>query len=305
MSAATMYQQVEDFITSLETEKGYSENTRLAYRSDLFQFLDYLDKHTDGIKSWDNLTRQHIMDYILYMKGDLEYASSTAARKVAAIKSFFHDLVRQRLIRNDPTATLDSPRVKKYRPKPVSPQEVERLLELPVDRETPRGYRDRAILELLYATGMRVSEIVALEVGDVDLATGSVRCFGKGGKERVIPIHAHAVHALEMYLEKGRLHLLKKGNALEKALFLNPRGEKLTRQGLWLIIKSYVREGGLAESITPHTLRHSFAAHMLHGGANLKDVQEILGHANISTTQVYTQLGGDAIGGSNSNSQAE
>jgi len=283
-----MQQAIDDFLQSLTTEKAYSENTRAAYRNDLGQFLDYVRTHVPRVKEWSDVKKQDIIQYIMYMKGDLEYASSTTARKVAAVKSFFHHLSITKAIPDDPTATLDSPRVKKYLPKSVSREQIERLLAMPADNPTPRGYRDRAILELLYATGMRVSEIVALKIDDVDLATGSVRCLGKGGRERIIPLQGRARNALEEYLSHGRLELLR--DAGEKALFLNPRGEKLTRQGLWLIIKGYVREAGLSESITPHTLRHSFAAHMLGNGADLRDVQELLGHANISTTQVYTHL---------------
>ncbi|NLS78062.1 MAG: tyrosine recombinase [Chloroflexi bacterium] len=286
-----MHQQIEDFLAFLEAEKGYSENTKVAYQNDLGQFVDYLANHATGVSEWGQVTKQHVIAFIMHMKGDLEYAASTTARKVAAIKSLFHYLVSTKVVADDPTATLDSPHVKKYLPRPVSKGEVEQLLEMPALEESPRSFRDRAILELLYATGMRVSEIVAVEVGDVDLATGSVRCFGKGGKERIMPMPDRAIQALETYLEKGRRVLLK--DPAEKTLFLNPRGEKLTRQGLWLIIKGYVREAGLDETITPHTLRHSFAAHMLGSGADLKNVQELLGHANISTTQVYQQVGNE------------
>ncbi len=286
-----MRQQIEDFLTFLESEKGYSENTKVAYQNDLGQFLDYLGKHEPGISEWGQVTKQHIISFVMHMKGDLEYASSTTARKVAAIKSLFHYLVSARIVGDDPTATLDSPHVKKYLPRPVSKAEVEQLLAMPARENSARAYRDQAILELLYATGMRVSEIVSVEVGDVDLATGSVRCFGKGGRERIMPMPERAIQALENYMENGRRALIK--DPAENTLFLNPRGEKLTRQGLWLIIKGYVREAGLDESITPHTLRHSFAAHMLNSGADIKNVQELLGHANISTTQVYQQVGNE------------
>ena len=286
-----MRQQIQDFLAYLEVEKGYSENTKVAYRNDLGQFLEYLGNHASGVARWGDVQKAHIVAYIMYMKGTLEYASSTTARKVAAVKSLFHYLLVHKLVQDDPTATLDSPRVKKYLPKPISRAEIECLLAMPAQSGGARSYRDSGILELLYATGMRVSEVASLEVGDVDLATGSVRCFGKAGKERIVPIPARAIEALEAYLDQGRLHLLK--DPAEKALFLNPRGTKLTRQGLWLIIKGYVREAGLSNSITPHTLRHSFAAHMLNSGADLRNVQTLLGHANISTTQVYTQVTGN------------
>lgn len=289
-----MQKKIEEFLTSLEVEKGYSENTRVAYKNDLGQFLDYLKTHADpAVSDWGAVKKDNLVAYISHLKADREYASTTVARKVAAIKSFFHFLVAEGFIKDDPTATLDSPRVKKYLPRAISQQDVERLLDEAAKKDAPRSLRDRAILELLYATGMRVSELVAMNVGDVDMASASVRCFGKGDKERVIPIYERAVQALELYLSKGRLYLLR--NAEQKALFLNQRGERLTRQGLWLIVKGYVKEAGIQVPVTPHTLRHSFATHMLRGGADLRNVQELLGHANIATTQVYTQVSNERL----------
>ncbi len=289
-----MLRRVQEFLTSIEVEKGYSENTRVAYRNDLTQFLEFLSTQAQPpVSTWDEVSKDHLTAYILHLKNVREYASTTVARKVAAIKSFFHFLVAEGLITDDPTATLDSPRVKKYLPRAITQEQVERLLDSASQKQTPRGLRDRAILELLYATGMRVSELVALNVGDVDLASASVRCFGKGGKERVIPIYERAVEAVDDYVSKGRIHLLR--DAEERALFLNQRGQRLTRQGLWLIVKGYVKEAGLNVPVTPHTLRHSFATHMLRGGADLRNVQELLGHANIATTQVYTQVSNERL----------
>lgn len=289
-----MRKRLEEYLTSLEIEKGYSENTRVAYKNDLHQFLNFLETQADPkVKSWNEVKKEHLVAYILNLKKEREYASTTVARKVAAIKSFFHFLVADGLIRDDPTATLDSPRVKKYLPRAISQEDVEKLLEAASKTDTPRALRDRTILELLYATGMRVSELVALNVGDVDLASASVRCFGKGGRERVIPIYERAAQAIDEYLNKGRIHLLR--DSAQKALFLNQRGQRLTRQGLWLIVKGYVKEAGIQAQVTPHTLRHSFATHMLRGGADLRDVQELLGHANIATTQVYTQVSNERL----------
>jgi integrase/recombinase XerD len=289
-----MQRKVEEFLTSLEVEKGYSENTRVAYKNDLSQFLDYLKtKAVPAVNDWSEVKKDHLVAYILSLKADREYASTTVARKVAAIKSFFHFLVAEGFVRDDPTATLDSPRVKKYLPRAISQEDVEKLLEAPGQSNEPRPLRDRAILELLYATGMRVSELVALNEGDVDLPSASVRCFGKGGKERVIPIYDRAVQAIEAYVSKGRVRLVR--DAEQKALFLNQRGLRLTRQGLWLIVKGYVKGAGLKVPVTPHTLRHSFATHMLRGGADLRNVQELLGHANIATTQVYTQVSNERL----------
>lgn len=289
-----MQKQIDDFLTCLEIEKGYSENTRVAYQNDLGQFMDYLRSQNESpMTSWGDVHKDSLVGYILHLKGDREYASTTVARKVAAIKSFFHFLVAEGSIQDDPTATLDSPRVKKYLPRAISQLDVEKLLEAAARDTSPRGLRDHAILELLYATGMRVSELVALDVGDVDVASASVRCFGKGGKERVIPVYERAVIAVGNYLSQGRSYLLQE--ALEKALFLNQRGERLTRQGLWLIVKGYVKDSGIKALVTPHTLRHSFATHMLRGGADLRNVQELLGHANIATTQVYTQISNERL----------
>lgn len=289
-----MQTKVDEFLTALEVEKGYSENTRVAYKNDLGQFLAYVQENAmPPVQDWGKVTKDHLVAYILSLKADREYASTTVARKVAAIKSFFHFLVAEGFVKDDPTATLDSPRVKKYLPRAISQEDVERLLDAPGKGDEPRTLRDRAILELLYATGMRVSELVALNEGDVDLASASVRCFGKGGKERVIPIYERAVQAIEGYVNKGRVRLLRQSD--EKALFLNQRGERLTRQGLWLIVKGYVRQAGIKVAVTPHTLRHSFATHMLRGGADLRNVQELLGHANIATTQVYTQVSNERL----------
>jgi integrase/recombinase XerD len=284
-----MQKKIEEFLTCLEVEKGYSENTRVAYKNDLSQFLTFLRrKAKPSIARWSEVQKDQLVAYIMHLKTEREYASTTVARKVAAIKSFFHFLVAEGLIQDDPTATLDSPRVKKYLPRAISQKDVEKLLEAASRQQSPRGLRDRAILELLYATGMRVSELVSLDVGWVDLASASVRVFGKGNKERIIPIYERAVEAVRAYLENGRMQLLRSPD--KKALFLNQRGDRLTRQGLWLIVKGYVQEAGLKVPVTPHTLRHSFATHMLRGGADLRNVQELLGHANIATTQVYTQV---------------
>ncbi len=289
-----MQKRIEEFLTTLEVEKGYSENTRVAYKNDLGQFLTFLNTRPDlGVDDWGDVKKDHLVSYILHLKTEREYASTTVARKVAAIKSFFHFLVAEGLIKDDPTATLDSPRVKKYLPRAISQDQVEELLDAASSKDTPRGLRDRAIMELLYATGMRVSELVALDVGSVDIASASVRVFGKGDKERIIPVYERAVQAVDAYLSKGRIHLLRKPD--EKALFLNQRGSRLTRQGLWLIVKGYVKEADLKVDVTPHTLRHSFATHMLRGGADLRNVQELLGHANIATTQVYTQVSNERL----------
>lgn len=284
-----MEQSIKDFLSCLRVRKGYSNNTIVAYRNDLAQFYRWLGESTEPlVESWGNVTKRVLLSYVLYLKTDREYATATVARKIAAIKSFFHYLVGEGQIEENPTATLDSPKVRKYLPKAISQEDVEKLLNAPTRRPGPRSLRDRAILEILYASGMRVSELVALNVGDVNLASANVRCAGKAGKERIIPIYPQAARAIEKYVSEGRIQLLR--DPEERALFLNHRGRRLTRQGLWLIIKRYVEEVGITVPVTPHTLRHSFATHMLSGGADLQDVQTLLGHASISTTQVYRQV---------------
>jgi integrase/recombinase XerD len=233
-----------------------------------------------------------MVDYVMLLK-DREYSSATVARKVASVKSLFHFLVAEGVVPDDPTATLDTPRVKKRLPRALSRSDVDKLLAAPREVEGPKGLRDTALLEVLYATGMRVSELVALNVDDVSLASGTVRCFGKGSKERIIPMYERAVEALRVYVDEGRLSYVR--DPEEKALFLNPRGTRLTRQGLWLIIKAYVKKTGITAEVTPHTLRHSFATHLLDGGAGLREVQKLLGHSNVSTTQIYTHVSGERL----------
>lgn len=290
-----MEQMIKEFLTYLAAERGCSDNTISAYRLDLAQFREFLRRRYLGGEErlFYMIGKDDIISYIMYLKGDREYAAATVARKVAAIRSFLHFLVAEGVIRDDPTATLDSLRVKKHLPKPISVEEVTRLLAEPGKRDTLKGIRDRAILEVLYATGMRASELVSLKVDDVNLASACVRCWGKGAKERVIPVHPQAVTCLRQYLEKARAHFLRDAN--EKALFLNMRGRPLTRQGLWLIFKAYVEKAGLPPDITPHTLRHSFATHMLDRNADLINVQKLLGHTSISTTQVYTHVSSERL----------
>ncbi|HFD38508.1 MAG TPA: tyrosine recombinase [Anaerolineae bacterium] len=282
-----MEEQVRQFLEYITVEKGYSNNTLVAYRNDLLQFLAFVQPLVSG---WDQVTQEIIADYIWQMKERREYASSTVARKVAAIKSFFHYLVEQGIVGDDPTATLDSPKVRKRLPKAISQEDLERLLSEPARGQSPKLLRDRALLEMLYATGLRVTEVVTLNVDDVNLASASLRVVrAKDGRERIVPIRERAIEPLRDYLEQGRIHLLRDPD--EPALFLNLRGKRLTRQGVWLIVKHYVREVGIREEITPHTLRHTFAASLIDTKADLEYVQEILGHASISTTQVYAQVG--------------
>jgi integrase/recombinase XerD len=282
-----MQNKIEEFLNYLAVEKGYSENTLAAYRNDLSQFTSYLHG-TPRLDTWTQVSKGALIEYILHLKGDREYTSATVARKIAAIKSFFHFLVATGQAAEDPTEELDSPKVSKRLPRTLSRDEIETLLAAPGEGDSHKALRDRALLELLYATGMRVSEIVSLDQADIDLSTNTVRVGGRDGKQRIIPIAPRAAQALQDYVDRGRPVFAKGTTAT--AFFLNPRGSQLTRQGLWLIIKKYVDTAGIEAEVTPHTLRHSFATHLLDKGADLRNVQELLGHSNISTTQIYTQV---------------
>lgn len=279
-------ERVDAFLDHIQLERGYAPNTLAAYRSDLAQFCAFL-AGGNGVATWGDVSRGHILSYMLHLK-EREYSSATVARKVAAVRSFFHFLVSRQILADDPTATLSAPRVRKRPPRALSREEVDRLLLSPLRRSGAKAARDAALLEMLYATGMRVSELVALDVGHLDLDEGTVRCSGKGGRGRVVPLPQRAQDTVRRYLNDAR-PAYAKGEA-EAALFLNPRGTRLTRQGLWLIIKAYVREADIDGEVTPHTLRHSFAAHLLDGGVGLREVQRLLGHSNVSTTQIYTTV---------------
>jgi integrase/recombinase XerD len=286
-----MREQIESFLNYLAVEKGYSDNTIAAYRNDLTTLADYAD--ASAVKqgtaaSWADFNRQNMLSFLLDLK-ERGYVPTTIARKVAAVRSFFGFLVAEGIIKTDPTENMSSPSVGKALPKPIPINQVRLLLEQPAKLSTAEAKRDRAMLELLYASGMRISELVALNLDDINTEGDYfVRCFGKGRKERIVPIYEQIAKTVKKYVEEDRPKLAhgKRNNAL----FLNARGERLTRQGFWQKLKEYAKSAGLDTQISPHTLRHSFATHMLSGGADLRSVQELLGHANISTTQVYTHL---------------
>jgi integrase/recombinase XerD len=287
-----MDEGIANFLSALSVEKGSSNNTVDAYKNDLNQFAAFVRKQTaksEGTQlGWEAVDRSLLLNYLVNLR-ERSYAPATMARKVAAVKSFFNFMVAEGRLEKSPAEGIAGPKVGKSLPKAISVDEVERLLELPDKRSTPEGKRDKAMLELLYATGMRVTELVSLNVRDVNLRAGYVRCFGKGSKERIVPIHSKAIRAVKGYLDDVRARLL--GTTGETALFLNRRGQRLTRQGFWLILKGYAKKAGIETEITPHVLRHSIATHLLHSGKmNLRELQELLGHANISTTQVYTHL---------------
>lgn len=277
---------IAKFLDHMAVERGVSANTLSAYRNDLTQLADY---HAEGIGDpldWSRADPDSVAAYVLNLH-ERGYADTTRARKVASARSFFAFLVDEGLIDEDPSRHVSSPRVGRSLPNALTMDEIDRLLAAP-EGVTPDARRDRTMIELLYATGMRVGELVALDIGDVDVAEGFVRCFGKGSKERLVPLHETAAAAVTLYIGEARPALATKSSG--RALFLNRRGDRLTRQGFWLILRRLAARAGISTKLSPHTLRHSFATHLLHGGAPLRHVQELLGHASITTTQVYTHL---------------
>ena len=282
---------VDSFLDFLRVERGASVHTIAAYRNDLYQLVGHLTG-PGSPSTWQAMTTQELGAYVRALQ-DRSYSPRTLARKVAAFKSFFGFLKEEGQVARDPSEGIVSPRVGRSLPKALSLDDVLLLLAQAGKAPGPQGKRDWAMLQALYATGMRVSELVGLNVEDVDLKERLVRCRGKGGKERLIPLHLQAVEALAEYVRdyRPRLH----PGARQWALFLNRRGQRLTRQGFWLILKQHAQAAGVQASITPHTLRHTFATHLLRGGAPLRYVQEMLGHASIATTQVYTHLANDYI----------
>ena len=283
-----MREDVKRFLEYMTVERGVSPNTLVAYRNDLNQLLEYLETSLpEDNLGWEEVLGEIMTSYLLRLH-DQGYSDTTRARKVASAKSLFGYLLDEGVISKDPTENLSSPRIGRSLPEPLTVDEVEELIRSVSNGNTPDVKRDQGMLELLYASGLRVTELVSLDIDDVDLEQGSVRCYGKGAKERIIPIHQNAVDVVKDYLEQGRPHISNQRSGA--SLFLNRRGERLTRQGFWLILKGHAKRAGIEKKITPHTLRHSFATHLLRGGAPLRHVQELLGHASITTTQVYTHL---------------
>jgi integrase/recombinase XerD len=282
-----------DFLAYLELERGLSRNTLQAYRCDLLQFGAFLERRGLGALS---CTHGDIAAFLSALaegaEGRPPVAATTLGRKVACLRSFYRHLRREGALEHDPTAELRGPPKPQRLPRVLSREEVTRLLGQPRGTE-PLAVRDRALLELMYACGLRASEAVGLELGDVDLEEGLLRARGKGSKERIVPIGRHALTALRAYCTGARPLLL--GESAGSRLFLNRRGGGLTRQGLYKIVQGHARRAGLAERMSPHTLRHTFATHLLAGGCDLRSLQEMLGHADLATTQVYTHLSADRL----------
>ncbi|MEC2305070.1 MULTISPECIES: site-specific tyrosine recombinase XerD [Heyndrickxia] len=281
-----MEDQIKDFMHFMIVEKGLAENTIASYKRDLHSYLRYLQK-VELVTSWNEVTRFHILHFLNFLKQQGK-SSKTIARHVASIRSFHQFLLREKFSGQDPTVHIETPKPERTLPKVLSVQEVEALLAAPKG-DTPLHMRDGAMLELLYATGMRVSEMTGLNLDDLHLSMGFIKCIGKGDKERIIPIGRTASAALDRYLKEGRPKLVSKTNRTD-ALFLNHHGARLSRQGFWKILKALAKKANIEKDITPHTLRHSFATHLIENGADLRAVQEMLGHADISTTQIYTHV---------------
>ena len=284
-----MQSSVDGFLDYMTVERGVSPNTLAAYGSDLAQLIEYLKTNyfNGNGGGWEGVDEDMMSQYLLHLHA-LEYSDTTRARKVASSKSLFNFLVDEGIVTRDPTENISSPRIGRSLPDTLSADEVDSLLVSASKQETSDGMRDQAMFEILYASGLRVTELVSLNIADLDLEQGTVRCLGKGSKERLIPVHSGAVAILRRYIDEARPAFTK--NTSECALFMNRRGQRLSRQGFWLILKAQAKRAGIAKKITPHTLRHSFATHLLQGGAPLRHVQELLGHSSITTTQVYTHL---------------
>lgn len=282
-----MKNHLEEYLHYLKIERGLSENTIQSYKRDLSQYFSFLDEKE--ISSWEQVDRYLVLDFLEFLRNEGK-SSATIIRMVSSLRKFHQFLRQERMTDNDPMQHIDTPKKTQRLPKTLSIKEVEKIIESP-DTNDALGIRDRAILEVMYATGLRVTELITLKLDDLHLSLGLLQTVGKGDKERIIPLGDVAIKWVNLYLEKSRPELLAK-NKKDKTniLFLNYKGEGFTRQGIWKNLKVYVTQAGIEKEVTPHTLRHSFATHLLENGADLRVVQELLGHADISTTQIYTHI---------------
>lgn len=283
-----MEQDVKSFLEYLSREKGYSSNTLAAYTNDLSQLISYAKSIApEGDSQIYQLNTEVLSGYMLNLK-EKKYSQSTVARKIAAARSFIKYMVNTGRLQKDLTPNLASPQITKLAPKPLTVSEVRRFLSETGKTLTPEAKRDKSMLELLYATGLRASELIALNVADINLKTNNVRCASRNSKVRVVPIDQYIAQVVGEYIRESRPKLIN--NERETALFTNRRGERLTRQGFWQIIQGYADKAGLGKKVTPRSLRHSFAAHRLDGGADLQSIQKLLGHTHISTTRAYKDV---------------
>jgi integrase/recombinase XerD len=289
-----MNERIDTFLAYLQGERSLSPNTISAYRNDLLQFADYLKTEAEAQGGTGfalaTVDRERIAGYFGHLR-ERGYSSASVARKTAALRSFFQYLRRMGEVPSDPTLGIGAPEFKKPLPRTVEDDHVRALLAFSENRDTPEGLRDNAMLRLLSSTGMRVGELVVVDVEDVDFASSHVRVVGRGNRERSLPLDANTLASIKAYLDQARPFLTR--NAPQQtALVVNQRGQRLTRQGFWLIMKGLVREAGLPAAMTPHMLRHSYATHQIGEGLGLEELRQLLGHASIATTQIYTQLAG-------------
>ncbi len=277
---------VEDYIHFIQVERQLSVNTLASYRRDLESYVNFL-QNAEGMANFNHIERTTILRHLEQLRVQGK-TSRTIARHISSIRSFHQFLLREKRAESDPTVHLEMPTIEQKLPNILSIEEIEALLTAP-NRSKPQGIRDLAMLELLYGSGMRISELIALDLADIHLTMGFVRVFGKGGKERIIPLGKSALSAISTYLNNARGQLQGKFPKTD-AFFINQRGKRLTRQGCWKLMKEHALKAGIQHELTPHTLRHSFATHLVENGADLRAVQEMLGHADISTTQIYTHI---------------
>ncbi|MFC1708529.1 site-specific tyrosine recombinase XerD [Candidatus Omnitrophota bacterium] len=280
---------IDIFLNYLSVERGLAQNTTISYNRDLLCYDRFL--RSINVTDVNKINKENIRSYLVYQK-EKDLSSSTIARSLVAIRLFHRFLLREKLAIKDPTDVIDSPKLWKKIPNALSFSEIEKLLSSP-DTRKKKGLRDRAILETMYAAGLRVSELTNLKVEDVNLDAGFIRCLGKGKKERVVPLGRTAISTIKKYLESSRQKFLKK--KVSRFLFLNHSGSRISRVYIWKLIKAYAKQARIKSPIKPHILRHSFATHLLERGADLRSVQEMLGHVNISTTQIYTHINRDRL----------
>lgn len=277
---------LEEYIIYLKIERGLSANTVTSYKRDIEKYLTFLMEKK--ITQLDEVSRFEILDFLQTLRQS-GAADNSIIRMVSSLRKFHQYVKRESIVSDDPMQLIDTPKKASTLPKAISPQAVEQLLEAP-DTTTPLGVRDRTILELMYATGLRISELVNLKLSDMHLTMGFIQTMGKGEKERIIPLGEIASQWLDHYLDSARVYLQDQSAETSEYVFLNSRGKGLSRQGVWKKVKQLALEAGIDQNVTPHTLRHSFATHLLENGADLRMVQELLGHADISTTQIYTHI---------------
>jgi len=279
-----MKEFIDEFMNYLSVERGLAKNTLLAYRRDLAKYIDYLTQK--GVKTGNGVSREHVSNFMFDLKKH-EMSATSICRNLAAVKMFHRFLVRENLAKEDPTTLVDTPKLWMRIPSVLTQKEIESMITAAGGKK-PQQVRDQAILEIFYASGLRVSELSDLKTTSINYDVGFVRAVGKGSKERIIPLGSKAREALQKYLLKARPQLLKKQS--NDVLFLSRLGKKISRQSLWSVIKFYARKANIKKTIKPHTLRHTFATHLLEHGADLRSVQEMLGHSDISTTQIYTHV---------------